>query len=101
MPIWYTLDGDDVVFFSSRGARKIAYIQANPKGAVSIGGNPYGSEGYLLKGEFSIEEDSSYQWLREITLRYEPPELADQHVREWSGPDIVVMRFRPSKVIKI
>jgi len=101
VPIWFARDGDEVVFFSSRSARKIAYAQANPKGAMSIGGDPYGSEGYLLKGEFSVEEDPENRWLREITFRYEPPELAEQHVREWSGPDIVVMRFRPHKVIKI
>jgi hypothetical protein len=101
VPIWFVRDGDDLVFFSSRSARKIGFAQANFKGAVSIGGDPYGSEGYLLKGEFAIEEDPDSGWLREITFRYEPPDLAEQHVREWSGPDIVVMRFKTHKVIKI
>ena len=101
VPIWFARDGDEIVFFSSRSARKIGFAIKNPKGAVSIGGDPYGSEGYLLKGTFAIEEDPGSRWLREITFRYEPPELAAQHVGEWAGPDIVVMRFKPQKISRV
>jgi predicted pyridoxine 5'-phosphate oxidase superfamily flavin-nucleotide-binding protein len=101
IPIWFARDGDDVIFFSSRAARKIKYVRANPKGALTIGGNLYGSEGYLLKGEFSVEVDPGHTWLKEITYRYEPREVADRHVVEWATDDIIVLRFRPHKVIKI
>jgi general stress protein 26 len=87
VPIWYALDGNDLMFFSSRDARKIDYVKANPKGAVSVGGEPYGAEGYLIKGEVSLEEDDGHRWLSEITHRYEPKDLADQHVREWGQGD--------------
>ena len=101
VPIWYALDGNDVMFFSSRDARKIAFVQANGKGAVTVGGEPYGAEGYLLKGDFSLEEDVDHHWLGEIVHRYEPKDLADQHVVEWGAGDLVLMRFRPHKVIRI
>lgn len=103
IPIWYALDGDDLVFFSSRTARKVAYIHANPKGAVTVGGEPYGAEGYLLKGDFSVEEDVDHRWLREITYRYEPRPQADEHVTEWGADDyaLVVLRFKPNKIIKV
>jgi hypothetical protein len=55
----------------------------------------------LLKGEFSIEVDPGHRWLREITYRYEPREVADKHVVEWATDDIAVLRFKPHKVIKI
>ncbi len=101
IPIWFARDGDDVMFFSDRAARKINYIQANPKGALTIGGDPYGSEGYLLKGEFSIEADTEHRWLREITYRYEPREIADKDLAEWVNDDIILLRFKPRKEIKI
>jgi general stress protein 26 len=101
IPIWFARDGDDAMFFSSRSARKIKYIQLNSKGALTIGGDPYGSEGYLLKGEFSVEEDVGHRWLREITYRYESKEIADRHLAEWVNDDIVLLRFRPHKVIKV
>ena len=101
IPIWFARDEDDVMFFSSRTARKIKHVQANPKGALTIGGDPYGSEGYLLKGEFSVEEDPEHRWLKEITYRYEPREIADSHLAEWVNDDLVLLRFRPRKVIKV
>ncbi len=101
IPIWFARDEDNVMFFSSRTARKIKHVQANPKGALTIGGDPYGSEGYLLKGEFSVEEDSGHRWLREITYRYEPREVADKHLAEWVNDDLVLLRFKPRKVIKV
>ena len=101
VPIWFARDGDDLMFFSSRTARKIGHAQANPRGAVTVGGDPYGAEGYLLKGELSIEEDPENRWLSLITHRYEPNDLAEQHVAEWSKEDLVLMRFRPRKVIRV
>ncbi len=101
IPIWFARDGDDVMFFSSRSARKIKHVRANSKGALTIGGDPYGSEGYLLKGEFSIEEDLGHRWPREITYRYEPREIADMHLAEWVNDDLVLLRFKPRRVIKV
>ena len=101
IPVWFARDGDEVIFFSSLSARKIKHIQANPKGAMTIGGNPFGSEGYLLKGEFSIEEDAGRRWLRGITYRYEPREIADQHLAEWVNDDLVLLRFKPRIVIRV
>ncbi|HEV8190571.1 MAG TPA: pyridoxamine 5'-phosphate oxidase family protein [Ktedonobacterales bacterium] len=101
IPIWFVRDSDEIVFISSRGGRKIKYIQANPKGAFVIGGDPYGSEGYLLKGEFSIEEDPGHRWLTDITYRYEPRDIADKYLAEWVNDDIVALRFTPRQVVKV
>jgi general stress protein 26 len=101
IPIWFIRDGDEVVFFSSRDTRKNKHIQANPKGALSVGGDPYGSEGYLLKGEFAIEEDPSRRWLSAITHRDEPQEQAGKDVEEWGKGDLVALRFTPRLVVKV
>jgi hypothetical protein len=101
VPIWYAMDGDELIFFSSRDAKKIGYIAANSKGAVSIGGDPYGEPGYLLKGEFVLEEDRDNHWMSIITHRYETKEIADKYVEDWGKGDLVLMRFKPIKVSKI
>jgi nitroimidazol reductase NimA-like FMN-containing flavoprotein (pyridoxamine 5'-phosphate oxidase superfamily) len=101
IPIWFIRDGDEVMFISSRGGRKIRSIKANPKGALTVGGDPYGSEGYLLKGEFAIEEDPGHRWVREITYRYEPREVAEKYLTEWANDDIVALRFTPQYVLKV
>jgi hypothetical protein len=105
IPIWFARDGDEVVFFSSRNTRKINYIQANPKGALTIGGDPYGSEGYLLKGDFAIEDDPGYRWLSAITYRYEPHDVAEKDLADWiagwARDNLVILRFTPRRVVKV
>ena len=73
VPVWFELDGDDIVIISVRDTRKVGHIQANPRGSVTIGGDPGDGPGYLVKGEFSIEPDPEDAWVRKMTYRYEAP----------------------------
>jgi general stress protein 26 len=66
VPVWFGLDGDDLMIFGYQNTRKIDYLQANPKGSVQIGGDN-GNDGYLLKGEYSLEPDPDNQWAWKIT----------------------------------
>lgn len=101
VPVWFGVDGDDLTIITDPGSRKVKYIHANSKGSMVVGGIPYGAEGYLLKGYFSVEPDPNYRWTREITYRYEPKERADELLAEWTKGDITVLRFKISRVIKI
>jgi general stress protein 26 len=100
VPVWFGLDGDDLMIFGFQNTRKIDYLQANPKGSVQIGGDN-GNDGYLLKGEYSLEPDPDNQWAWKITSLYESKELADQHMAEWSQQQLFLLRFVVNKVIKV
>jgi PPOX class probable F420-dependent enzyme len=101
VPVWFALDGDDIVIISVRDTRKVGHILANPKGAVTIGGDPDDGAGYLIKGEFSIEPDPEDAWVRKMTYRYEAPEQAEKDVAAWADLDIIVLRLRPNVVLKV
>jgi general stress protein 26 len=100
VPVWFMLDGDDVIVFGFKATRKVDYIQANPKGSIQIGGDPSGTEGYLLKGDFSLEDDVDNYWARTITYLYEPKDNADKLLEEWIRAGLIVMRLTVSKVTK-
>ncbi len=101
VPVWYTLDGDDVVVFGFKATRKVDYIQADAKGSIQVGGDPSGTEGYLLKGDFSLEADLDNHWANLITYLYEPKENADKMLAEWTSTPLIVMRLIVNKVIKV
>ena len=102
VPVWYGLDGDDVIIFGFKATRKVDYIQKNPKGTVQIGGDPAGNDGYMIKGQFSIEADVDHRWAKSITYAYEPNnESADKMLAEWSQQELVVLRLVVDKVIKV
>lgn len=100
VPVWFGLDGDDIMIFGYRNTRKISYLQANPKGSVQIGGES-GVDGFLLKGNYSLEDDPEHQWAWKITRLYENEELAKQHMAEWSQQDLFLVRLVVNKVIKV
>jgi general stress protein 26 len=101
VPVWFALDGNDVVVFGFKATRKVDYIQANPKGSIQIGGDPSGAPGFLLKGDFSLEADIDNHWARLITYAYEPKENADKMLEEWTNTELIVMRLTVQKVIKV
>jgi nitroimidazol reductase NimA-like FMN-containing flavoprotein (pyridoxamine 5'-phosphate oxidase superfamily) len=99
VPVWYAMDGDDVVIISVRDTRKVDYIKSNPKGCIVIGGDE--GAGYMIKGDFSAEPDPDHKWMIHMIRLYEPAEKVDQTIVEWSDLDIIVLRLKPTKVLKV
>jgi general stress protein 26 len=99
VPVWHMVDGDDLVVFGVLKTAKVGHIRANMKGNLCIGGDPSGTEGYLLKGDWSIEPDNG--WSRKITRHYEGVERGDQLLIEWGDLEYVVMRLKIHKIIKV
>jgi nitroimidazol reductase NimA-like FMN-containing flavoprotein (pyridoxamine 5'-phosphate oxidase superfamily) len=55
VPIYFMLDGDDIVFGSDRDEQKVRNARRNRKGAVVIGGEPATDEaGYMFQGDLSV-----------------------------------------------
>lgn len=101
VPVWFLLDGDELAMIVVRETRKIRHIQSNPKGCMSIGGDTGDGGGVLLKGRFRIEEDPHDEWVRKLCYQYETPEKAEKDIADWADLDIVVVFFRPERVIKL
>lgn len=100
VPVWFKLDGDDLVVIAVSSTRKVSHIRANPKGALSIGGDDDDGGGYLVKGEFVIEPDPDDRWVRALCHQYEPPDKAEADVADWADLDIILLRLKPCKVYK-
>ncbi len=102
VPVWYMLDGDDIVIIAERSTRKVQHVlSGHTKGAVTVGGDSGDGAGYLIKGDFTVEEDPDDAWTRTLTYHYEAPEQAAKDVAAWADLDIIVLRLRPRKVIKV
>jgi nitroimidazol reductase NimA-like FMN-containing flavoprotein (pyridoxamine 5'-phosphate oxidase superfamily) len=103
VPVAFLLDGDDVVITSVRGTRKEAYIRSNPKGALVIGGDFTDAAGYLLKGTYRIEEDPGFKWIERTINHYNPgdPERIERNLAEYTRKDMIVMRLRVQRIIKV
>jgi hypothetical protein len=106
VPLWYGVDGDDIVMISDRNTRKVDFIESNSKASICIGGgegaNSEVAAGYLFKGACTAEEDEGYRWLRDVTLRYRSREQAEKDIEQWRTQlDMMVIRLAVTKVIKV
>lgn len=101
VPVWFMLDGDELVLFSSRDNRKVKNALANPKGSIAIGGDPVGSPSYLIDGDLVVEDDPEHQMAARITYHYESPDKAQEYLQEWQGADFVVLRLKPKRVVTV
>ncbi|MBN1564764.1 MAG: pyridoxamine 5'-phosphate oxidase family protein [Anaerolineae bacterium] len=105
VPIWYMLDGDDIVIATGEGARNLRNIRANPKGAVVIGGEPKDERhieyapGYLCQGEFVIEDDPDQAWIRRIAHHYRDDDRIEQDITAWGTHTVIRLKIR--NVIKV
>ena len=102
VPLWFDVEGDDIVIISDRNTRKIEHIARNPKGNVQIGGDAGDGGGYLFKGELSVEADTDYRWLKQVTRRYEASEQAEKDIELWMTTlDMIIIRLKVKRVIKV
>ncbi|PJF40368.1 MAG: PPOX class F420-dependent oxidoreductase [Chloroflexi bacterium] len=101
VPIWFDVDGNDIIFTTERGSVKVRNAQNNPKGSVSIGGDPGDGGAYLIRGEFVVEEDADRAVLKRMTYRYESGEQAEKDFVAWKELDMVTLRLKPTRVIKV
>ena len=101
VPVWFAVDGDDLIFSVAKSRARVKHIRANPKGSVVIGGNLGETEGYLFKGDFRIEQDPSQTVRHQIIRRYVSEENLPQFL-ERSGPEErYIFRLTPMKVIRV
>ncbi len=101
VPIWFMLDGDDVVFISDRTARKTQNALANPKGAVAIGGDNGEEAGYMFRGDLAIQDDPGQVVTHRVIDRYTDKIDADKLKEAWKNDDVVVIRLTPKSVLKV
>ena len=55
----------------------------------------------MIRGDLSIEEDVNHAAMRKMLLRYENKKEAKRLATEWVDSDLVVIRLKPRKVIRV
>jgi predicted pyridoxine 5'-phosphate oxidase superfamily flavin-nucleotide-binding protein len=101
VPVWFGLDGEEMIVVSERRLQKVKNLKRDPKGCLQIGGGENEDEGYLIRGTFSITDDVGNVVTNRLTYHYEDAETAAKHIAEWSDFDMVILRMHPVSVTKV
>lgn len=103
-PVWFTLDGDDVVFMTGADTVKGRNLRRTGRAAISVD-DPSPSYGFVvLSGPVRTVDcggamDEAWPIAVTISARYMGDELADEYARRNAVPGELLVRLTPERVV--
>lgn len=99
-PLWFALDGDDVVFQTATASVKGRNLTRDPRFALSVDDDrpPYAF--VVLQGHatFCDDPDEVRYWAGRLGARYMGDDRAQEYADRNGGSDVVVIRGHIDKV---
>jgi len=99
-PLWFTVDGDDVVFSTGRDSLKGRHLAANPRAALTVDSDVFPYAYVTVRGPVTMTDDPDelLDWNTRLAERYVPEGRAGEYGKRNSSPDMVVCRLRLQRI---
>jgi PPOX class probable F420-dependent enzyme len=99
-PVWFVLDGDDLVFNTGETTVKGRNIARDNRVAICVDDEHPPFSYAVLRGraELSADLEQARHWATRIAARYMGDELAEQYGARNAGPGELLVRVRIEKV---
>jgi PPOX class probable F420-dependent enzyme len=103
VPLWFALDGDELVFQSERAAVKARNLVRDPRFALTVDNDrpPYAFVTIQGRATISDDPDEVRYWAGRLGARYIGQDRAEEYAARNGGPDIIVIRGNIDKVIAL
>lgn len=102
-PVWFVLDGDDLVFTTNNTSVKGRSLRRDPRAAMCVDddGPPYSF--VIVEGSVELSEDPEtlLEWATRIGARYMGADRAEEFGRRNGVPGELLVRLTPTKVIGV
>lgn len=100
VPVWFVLDGDDLVFTTGRDSVKGRHLRANPRAALTVDVEEFPYHFVAVRGPVTFHEglDELAAWATRIAARYVPAGRAEEYGRRNAVPSEQLCRLRMARV---
>lgn len=100
-PVWFVLDGDDIVLTTGAGTAKGRAVARDPRLVlcVDLEAPPYAYVQVQGVADVSADEAELLRWACAIGGRYMGADRAEEFGRRNAVPGELLVRLRPTKVI--
>ncbi len=94
-PIWFLVDGRDLVFTTGRDTVKGRNLRANPRAALSVDAEPYPHSFVVVRGAVTVIElaPDLLDWATRLAARYVPAARAEEYGRRNAVPEELLCRL--------
>lgn len=102
-PIWFTLDGDDLVFTTGENTVKGGNLQRDGRVALMVDDEEPPFAFVSIEGEVSLSDDleTMRHWATRIAARYMGEDQADVYGRRNAVPGELLVRVHPTKIVAV
>ncbi len=102
-PIWFVLDGDDLVFMTGANTVKGKAILRDPRVALSVDDERPPFSFAIIEGTVTISRDLDEMLPLSIAIarRYMGDDLAEQYGRRNAVDGELLLRLHPTKVVAV
>jgi PPOX class probable F420-dependent enzyme len=102
-PIWFVLDGSDLIFMTGAETVKGKSLRRDPRAALAVDLEQPPYAFVLVEGTVQLSEDLAEMlpWSIAIAERYMGAELAEQFGRRNAVPGELLVRLRPSRIVAV
>jgi PPOX class probable F420-dependent enzyme len=101
-PIWFLLDGDDVVFTTFHESLKAKAIQRDPTVSMCVDDQAPPYSYVMVDGVAELTDDDPtalLDWATRIAARYMGDDLAETYGQRNGVPGELLVRVRPTKIV--
>src|SRR3712207_2287666 len=102
-PIWFTLDGEDLLFNTGANTVKGANLRRDGRVALMVDDEEPPFAFVSIEGDVSLSDDleTMRQWATRIAARYMGEDQADAYGRRNAVPGELLVRVRPTKIVAV
>jgi PPOX class probable F420-dependent enzyme len=102
-PVWFVLDGDELVFTTAATSIKGRHLKANPRAALTadVEQYPYGFVAVRGAVALSVEPDELLAWGIRIAERYVPAGRAEEYGRRNGVEGELLCRLKLERVVGV
>lgn len=99
-PVWFVLDGDDVIFMTGAGTVKGRNLRRTGQAAITVdlAEPPYAYATVSGSVEISEDLDVMLDWSTRLAARYMGADQADEFGRRNAVPGELLVRLRPDSI---
>jgi PPOX class probable F420-dependent enzyme len=102
-PVWFVLDGDDMIFTTGAGSVKGKSLRRNPRVSVAVDHEAPPFSFVVVDGDAEISHDLAelQRWATALGARYMGADRAEEFGRRNAAPEELLVRVRPSHIVAI
>ena len=98
-PVWFIVDGDDLVFLTTATSAKGRHLHANPRAAAVVEDDSFPYAFVVARGSVTLDDEppDRLEWATRIASRY-APDRADDFAARNDAPGETLVRLHLERI---